>query len=222
MSAGGQTVVRHLYSSASRGRKNRQLSFFGSSTWERGMSLNHDFSPVVENVQLLIAERDQLRSSLLPFRVTHRFRMPGTDCWDGEEVLAISCTPRGREYQLRLSPALLILGDYLLRDSRFAQTASQIADGIHANSFYSEKYAANGRGRRHRIMRIPRSAIREYIKRLHRALALVFHEANLSIDPFDVLTVEESVGNQVLYQWKASSVEVVHFDLTSANAQPLR
>lgn len=68
---------------------------------------------------------------------------------------------------------------------------------------------------------IPRTAIKEYIKRLQRALALAFHEANLRIDPRDVLTIEETVGNQVLYQWKAM-VEVVHFDLTRADAQPIR
>ena len=71
------------------------------------------------------------------------------------------------------------------------------------------------------MRRIPRSAIREYVRRLHKALALAFHEANLRIDPRDVLTVEESVGNQVLYQWKAA-VEVVHFDLARADVQPLR
>lgn len=50
---------------------------------------------------------------------------------------------------------------------------------------------------------------------MHRALAIAFHEANLRIDPFAVLTVEESVGNQVLYRWKAA-VEVVHLDLAAA------
>jgi hypothetical protein len=102
-----------------------------------------------------------------------------------------------------LSPGQLLVGDYLLRNSQFAQTASHIANGIHAGSFYCE-HATNGHGRRQRMRRIPRAAIREYIKRLHRALAIAFHEANLRIDPLDVLTVEESVGNQVLYRWKAA------------------
>jgi hypothetical protein len=170
---------------------------------------------------LLIAEISQLRSARLPFRVSHRHRLPGTDCAPGEEVLAICFTPRGREHQLRLSPALLLLGDYLLRNQRFAQTASQISSGIQASSFYSGKYATNDHGRKQRMRRIPRTAIRQYIRRLHKALALAFHETNLRIDPRDVLTVEESVGNQVLYQWKAV-VEVIHFDLARADAQPLR
>lgn len=114
----------------------------------------------------------------------------------------------------------LVLGDYLLRNRQFAQTASQISNGIHAGSFYSEQYATNGRGRRQRMRRIPRSAIREYVRRLHKALALVFHEANLRIDPRNVLTEEKSVGNQVLYRWNAT-VEVVHCDLKESYAQPL-
>jgi hypothetical protein len=182
---------------------------------------NDSLAPVADDVRLLIAELNQLRSSRLPFNIVHRHRLPGTDCANGEEVWAILFTARGHEYQLRLSPALLLLGDYLLRNQRFAQTASQISGGIHASSFYSGKYAQNGEGRKQRMRRIPRTAIREYIRRLHKALALAFQEANLGIDPRDVLTVEESVGNQVLYQWKAV-VEVIHFDLTRADVQPLR
>jgi hypothetical protein len=184
------------------------------------MFLNDKFAPVVDNVELVIAELNRLRGSRLPFRIVHRYRVPGTDCAPGEEVLAICFIPRGREHQLPLSPGQLLVGDYLLRNQRFAQTASQISSGIHASSFYSE-HATNGHGRQQRMRRIPRTAIREYIRRLHRALALAFREANLRIDPREVLTVEESVGNQVLYQWKAV-VEVVHFDLSRADAQPLR
>ena len=183
------------------------------------MFSNDSFAPVVDHVELLIAELNQLKSSGWPFKITHRFRLPGVDCASGEEVLAICFVPRGHEYQLHLSPALLLVADYLLRHARFAQTASQIASGIHASSFYSE-HATNGHGRRQRMKRIPRTAIREYIRRLHRALAMAFHEANLRIDPLDILTVEESVGNQVLYRWKAA-VEVVHLDLTAADVKPL-
>jgi hypothetical protein len=178
-------------------------------------------APVAHDVRLLIAELNQLKSSRLPFRITHRYRLPGTECAPGEEVLAICFTPRGNEHQLPLSPALLLLGDYLLRNKQFGQTASQIEAGIDAGSFYSEQYATNARGRRQRMRRISRSAIREYVRRLHEALAIVFEKGNLRIDPRDVLTEEKSVGNQVLYRWNAT-VEVVHHDLKEAYAQPLR
>jgi len=51
---------------------------------------------------------------------------------------------RGREYQLRISSGQLLLGDYLLRNSRFAQTGSHIENGIDANSFYSEYATGHG------------------------------------------------------------------------------
>lgn len=180
------------------------------------MLTNDNLAAVVHNVRLLIAELNQSRSSRLHFRIVHRFRMPGTDCAPPEEILAIFLLYRGHEYQLRLSPALLLLGDYLLRNSRFAQTASQVSLGIQVDSFYSG-HARRGQRRN----RISRTAIKEYIKRLHRALVIAFREANLRIDPLDVLTVEESVGNQVLYRWKAM-VDVVHLDLTAADVQPIR
>jgi hypothetical protein len=175
------------------------------------------FSPVIETLDLLRAERQAIKFGRLPFRIIHRFRTPRTDCMAGEEVLASLLLHRGREYQLPLSPALLLLADYLLRNSRYSQTASQIATGIHASDFYSE-HGSNGR--RQRIRRIPRSAIREYIKRLRRALALVFSEEMLRIDPRDVLVAEESVSNHLLYRWRAV-VEVTHVDSTSANVQPI-
>jgi|HubBroStandDraft_5_1064220.scaffolds.fasta_scaffold23700_3 hypothetical protein len=178
---------------------------------------NYRFTPVIETVSLLQAEISEMESGKLHFCIIHRFRMPGSDCMPGEEILAIFLLYRGREYQLRLSPALLIIADYLLRNGRYAQTATQISTGIHAGGFYAE-HGKNGR--RQRIQRIPRSAIRVYIKRLKLALEMAFGEANLCLDPKNVLLSEESVSNHVLYLWKAIP-GVVHLDSTAANAQPI-
>lgn len=181
------------------------------------MSANDEFAPVVESVDLLLAELSQIRSTRCRFRVIHRFRIPGTDCLPGEEILAILLVHRGLEYQLPLSPALLLLSDYLLRHSRFAQTASQIAAGIHVGEFYAE----HGRnGHRTRIRRIPRSAIKEYMKRLRRALAEALGRARLPLNARDVLVTEESVSNQVLYRWKAV-VELVNFDSMATRFRPI-
>jgi hypothetical protein len=179
---------------------------------------NDKFAPVIESVDLLREELREAKSGKLLFRITHRFRVPCTDCMAGEEVLALGLVSRGREYQLRLSPALLLLADYLLRNSRYAQTASQIATGIRASDFHAGN-GSNGR-RRQRIRRIPRSAIREYIHRLHRALALACDEANIRIDPCALLVAEESVSNHLLYRWKAV-LEVAHVDSTAADVQPI-
>jgi hypothetical protein len=181
--------------------------------------MNDKLKSLMEEIEFLAAERREFSARGLSFRIVHRFRMPGTVCVAGEECLAIFLVYRGREYQLLLSPALLLLADYLLRHSRFAQTATQVAAGIHSADFYTE-YGMNGRPRR-RIRRLPRSAIREYMQRLRQALAAAFDEAGLYIDPNDVLVAEESVSNHVLYRWKNAAVEVIHLDSTVANVQPL-
>jgi hypothetical protein len=174
---------------------------------------------LVEEIDFLAAERKELFDRGPSFRTVHRFRMPGTDCWPGEEVFAIFLAYRGHEYQLLLSPALLLLADYLLRHSRYAQTATQIATGIHASGGFYAEQGMNGR-RRQRIPRIPRSAIREYIKRIRSALVVAFDEAELRIDPNDVLVTQESVSNHVLYRWKGI-IEVAHLDYTAADVRPL-
>jgi hypothetical protein len=184
------------------------------------MFANDRFAPVIETIELMRGELRELNSRRLYIRVLHGYRTPGTDCMSGEEVLAIFLVHRSREYQLALSPALLLVADYLVRNSRFAQTASQISGGIRINGFYSERYGINGNDPRGRIKRIPRTSIREYIRRLHKALALAFHKAKLHVDPVRVLTVEHSVGNQVLYRWNAT-VEVLHHDLNKNDVQPL-
>ena len=89
------------------------------------MFTNVNLAPVADGVELLIAELNQVRFSRLPFRIVHRLRVPGTDCAPGEEVLAILLIYRGHEYQLRLSPALLLLADYLALMERVTPLVSQ-------------------------------------------------------------------------------------------------
>jgi hypothetical protein len=67
------------------------------------MSSKDSLTPVLEKVHLLIAEMKYLQSAGPHFRVVHRFRMPGTDCAPGEEIVAVFLIYRGREYRLRLS-----------------------------------------------------------------------------------------------------------------------
>jgi hypothetical protein len=157
---------------------------------------NDKSGPVAEAIDLVLTEAREMRSTGLHFRIFHQFRAPGTECLPGEEVLAICLDYRGREYQLPLSPSLLLICDYLLRHSRFAQTATQISIGIHESGFYAEHGRNVGR---QRTRRIPRSAIREYIRRLHRALAIALKKAGLSIDPESILVVEQSVSNHARY-----------------------
>lgn len=185
------------------------------------MYMRDNLAPIVEKVGLLIAERRHLRSAGFHFRIVHRFHMPGsTGCLAGEEILGVFLLYRGREYCLRLTLAMRILFDYLARHSRFAQSACQIEWGIRADDFYKDN-GKNADGRVALTRKITRSAIREYINRIHQSLSLAFQEAGINIDPKNVLTVRETSGTEVLYQLKCTST-VSHIDLTSPNVQPLR
>jgi hypothetical protein len=183
------------------------------------MPLRDNLTPVLDKVDLLIAEMKHLRSAGPHFRVVHRFRMPGSDCLPGEEIVAVSLMHRGREYHLRLSLALRILFDYLARHSRLPQSARQIELGIRADDFY-KRHAANATGRTVLTRGIPRSFVRVYVKRLHRAFSLAFRDAGLRIDPGSVLISQKTVGNEVGYQLNASC-DWIHIDLASRNCQPL-
>jgi len=126
---------------------------------------------------------------------------------------------RGREYHLRLSLALRILFDYLARHSRFPQSASQIELGIRADDFYRE-HAANAPSRAAFTRGIARSAVKVYMKRLREAMSWAFHEAGLRVDPGVVLIQQETVGNEVGYQLKATC-DVVHADLALRDNEPV-
>lgn len=184
------------------------------------MSSRDSLALIVEKVDLLIAEMKHLRLAGPHFLVVHRFRMPGTDCMPGEEIISVFLMYRGREYPLRLSLALRILFDYFAHHSRLPQSARQIELGIRADDFY-KRHAANATGRAVLTRRIPRSAVRVYVKRLHRAFALAFQDAGMRVDPGNVLISKKTVGNEVGYQLKASC-DWAHVDLTTRNSQPLR
>lgn len=174
-------------------------------------------SPVLHKVDLLIAEIRHLRSAGPHFHIVHRFRMPGSDCLPGEEIVAVLLAYRGHEYQLRLSLALRIVFDYLARHPCLAQSARQIELGIRADDFY-KCHARNASRRTVFTRRIPRSAIKVHIGRLRAALLLVFQEAGMGIDPGTVLIAQETVGNEVGYQLKASC-SWTHVDLNSRNSK---
>jgi hypothetical protein len=183
------------------------------------MSTKDSLTPILEKVDLLIAEMKHLRAAGPHFLVTHRFRRPGTVCAPGEEIAAVSLIYRGREYPLLLSLALRILFDFLAHHSRLPQSARQIELGVRADDFY-KRHAANATGRTTLTRRIPRSAVKVYITRLHRAFSLAFQDASMGVDPSDVLIAKRTVGNEVGYQLKASCTWL-HLDLTSQNSQPL-
>jgi hypothetical protein len=177
-------------------------------------------SPILKKVDLLVAEIAQLRASGPHFRVSFRFRLPGsTGRLPGQEVFAVFLVYREREYQLRLTLAQRIVFDYLANHRRLAQSARQIELGIRADPFY-KSHAKNANGRTVLTRRIPRSSIKEHVRRLHQALGMVFEEAGLGINPRSVLIVQDTVGNEVLYRLRATC-SATYIDLTARDRQPL-
>jgi hypothetical protein len=174
---------------------------------------------VLEKVHLLIAEIKYLQAVGPHFRVLHRFRTPATDCMPGEEIAAVFLMHRGREYHVRLSLALRILFDFLARHSRVPQSARQIELGIRTDDFY-KRHAANATGPTVLTRHIPRSYVKVYIGRLHRAFSLAFQDAGLHVNSDKVLISRKTVGNEIGYQLKASC-EWIHIDITSGKCQPL-
>lgn len=176
-------------------------------------------SAVLNTVDVMLAEARRIRSAEIDLRIIHRLRIPGTECLQGEEIFAAFWIFRGREYQLPLALSQLILLDYLARHSRVAQSAKQIELGIRSDAFYRE-HGRNAKCRKALVRQIPRSAVREHIRRLHKAIAFVFHKANLPLDPRRVLVVTETVSNEVGYQLRANC-HWTHLDLTARDFQPL-
>ncbi len=184
------------------------------------MPAKNSLSPVLAKVELLIAEIIHLRSAGPHFRILLRCRMPGSiGRLPGQEVFAVFLGYRGREYQLQLTLAQRIVFDYLANHCRLAQSARQIELGIRADDFY-KFHAMNANGRTVLTRRIPRSSIKEHVRRLHQALGMVFREAGLGIDPRSVLIVHHTVGNEVGFKLKATC-SPTYIDLTARDRQPL-
>jgi hypothetical protein len=168
------------------------------------MPTKNSWTPILKIVDLLIAEISHLRAAGPHFRIVHRFRLPGSDyCLPGEETFGIFLCHRGCAYQLRLSLTQRLIFDYLARHSGLAQSAHQIELGIRADDF-CRFHATNVNGRVALTRSVPRSSIKEHVKRLHRGLGFAFQEAKLRIDPRKVLVVQDTAGNEVLYRLRAT------------------
>lgn len=169
--------------------------------------------PVLEKVDLLLAEISETTSAGPFFRIVHRFREPEGRCLPGEEIVAVYLVRRAKEYPLGFTLALLILFNYLASHRSVAQRAAQIEAGIRTDAFYLRHGAKGGKKQ---IRRISRSAVKEYVKRIRIALKQAFQEAHLTFDPLKVLVSESTVGNEVRYRLRAN-VDWSHEDLKLAN-----
>ena len=177
--------------------------YSGSNEWGHDMPMNDRFAPIAEQVELLLTEVREIKASGPHFWILHRFREPETDCAPGEEIVAIFLVYRGRAYLLRLSLAQRLLFDYLAQHRHLAQSASQIAAGMHADPFY-RMHGYNGGHDTSLTRRICRSFIRQYIRRIHLAVSQALKAVRLTGDPKTVLVPENLGGNEVRYHLRAT------------------
>ena len=165
--------------------------------------MSNSLAPVVDGIDLLLAELRLLKSQGPHLRIVHRFHRAGMVCASGEEVV-VYLVYRGRLFPLRLSLSLRMVIDYLAKHPHFPQSASQIEAAIRADPFYikhgTNAFIQNGLKRR-----ITRSAVKEYVKRLREALTFAFREAGLNFDARRVVVSEPTVSNEVGYRLKGSS-----------------
>ena len=170
--------------------------------------MHNDLKTIIVEAEVALLEQRELKHGGPHFKILHRFRACGTHCRAGEEIAAVYVASRTGEVAVPLSLALRLVFDYLAASRRIPQSATQIAAGIHASEFY-KKHALNaGQSLRRKVSR---SAVKEYIKRIRKALDAALAKAGLAIDSRSVLVSENTCGNEVLYRLRAS-VEWVHLD----------
>ena len=133
---------------------------------------------IIDELELLEAERHQLHQRGPHFRIIHRYREPHSPCGVHEEVAVVFLVQAGRAFQVRLGTILSILFDFLARHNQLAQTAKQIAKGTG----------------------IPRRYVRVYMDRIGAALATALREAGLDMEPDAVLASEDTAMNETGYR----------------------
>jgi hypothetical protein len=170
--------------------------------------MSFDLRPIVYKAEYLLLERSILASFGVRLQIIHRFRIADVRCHDGEEVAAVLLVHGSRSVQIGLSLALRLIVDYLARHRNIGQSASQVAAGIRTSSFYRNHGANSGASSRRKISR---TAIKEYVKRIRRALSSALREVGLDVNPTQILVSHRTEGNEVLYKLRAA-VEWLHED----------
>jgi hypothetical protein len=154
---------------------------------------------IVDTVDVLLLELNQLERSGVHFIIHHRYQVTvdSMQCGIGEEIAAVHLVLRNRKILLALPLSLLFFFECLARLRHIPQSATQIAASIRSSPFF-RKHGLNSGILSTR--KISRSAIKVYVQRLRKALAIAFEAAGTPLSAEQVLVSQETVGNQVLYR----------------------
>jgi len=162
-----------------------------------------DLQPIIRKAEVLLLELAQLSQVGPSLEIIHNYQVQGVSgqCHPGEEVSRVLLACRGRHTIVPLPLALRLVVDYLARYRHIPQSATQIAAGMRISEFYLRHGMNSGELSRRKISR---SAIKEYVKRIRKALAIAFRDAQLGLDPTQVLVSEDTVSNETTYRLRAA------------------
>ncbi len=142
---------------------------------------------LLEAIELVLAEMEELQKDRLSFTILRGFALDG-DWRQGESVEGVLFPRAGSDPQLRLGWTERLAFDLLARHPRLSFDARQIATALN--------------GLRQAKIRVP--SVKMSINRIRRAMASKFCEADLQVDPSDVLKSFFATGtNRVLYKLHA-------------------
>lgn len=158
-----------------------------------------DSAMLLEAIDLLRTEMDELRRNGPCFHILHRFA--GKICAPGEEISAVLFPRATARPQLPLALSERLVFDFLAQHRGVAFDSRQIASGLRGGWFYRD-HAANSGVLQVVKVRVP--AVKVIVQRIREAMATVFEEARVKIDPLNVLQSWPAAGsNRVLYKLAA-------------------
>jgi hypothetical protein len=138
-----------------------------------------------------------MKSKEAELTIIHDYQeVPGV-CMPGEEIVAVILVFRKRRYHLPLGPTHMILLDYLAR-CRYGEDAWRISAQLQLDPFATE-HGANSPDNHVRPARSSRNAIRQQIRRMRRALAIVIADESLDLDANSIIRSVETSTGTVLY-----------------------
>jgi hypothetical protein len=147
-------------------------------------------SPIVQEVDFLLAERRELAAQGPLFKIAYTTRESTPELYMNSEtrkrLLGISLVCRVQEYQLSLTDSEAYLFEYLSH-VRLGQTATQIERGMRVAKLHP------------RTASLHRTTVKTYARRIREALTLAFRETGFPFDAAKVMTIKPTVGNKVLY-----------------------
>ncbi len=157
-----------------------------------------DADMLVDAIELIFAELRDLECNGPSFQVVHEYSRG--ICTPGEEISAIFLDHSSSRFQLALGLSERFLFDFLAQ-RRIAKDSLQIVSGLSADRFYREHAANSGVAQRKTIRR---PTVKVLIQRIRNAMDTTFSNAQLTLDPRDVLRscLAES-SNRVLYRLDA-------------------